>query len=140
MNRKKEGNPCADVVLVSIDWGENGRAALIPLSSSTSRSALVYPHFAWHACRITCWNLVNIQREPRYYVQNPQEEFSEHSLRKRELETLRFDTSYDFFVRVWKSLFGIRLSKTLRLVKIFTILWSFFVFICLIHTNTNEWR
>lgn len=48
---KTEGNPCVDVVLVSIGWGENGRAALIPLSSSTSRSALVYPHFAWHAYR-----------------------------------------------------------------------------------------
>lgn len=65
---KQEGNPSVDVVLLSIGWGENGRAALIPLSSSTSRSALVYPHFAWHACRITCWNLVNSRREPRYYV------------------------------------------------------------------------
>lgn len=61
-------------------------------------------------------------------------------LAERELETLRFDTSYDFFVRVWKLLFGIRLSKTLRLVKILTILWSFFVFTCLTYMNTNEWR
>lgn len=51
MNSCVEGNPCVDVVLVSIGWGENGRAALIPVSSSTSRSTLVYPHFAWHAYR-----------------------------------------------------------------------------------------
>lgn len=77
--------------------------------------------------------------QPRYYVQSrdfsPPEEFSEHSLQRRELDTSR----YDFFVGVWKSLFGICLTKTLRLVKIWTIPWSLLVSTWLISTiKTNE--